>query len=297
MTTLLFGRQGQLGRELSRSLLPLDTVVAAGRDEVDLQDIPALRQFLEAKAPRVIVNAAAYTAVDKAEANEATACQVNAAAVQAMAIYARQEAVLLVHYSTDYVFDGEKTTAYCEDDATNPLNAYGRTKLSGENAILTSGCEALLFRTSWVFSSQGSNFIKTILRLARERETLNIVADQYGAPTSAELIADVTALAVSAWRRRAMTPGIYHMTAAGETTWHGLACYAIRKAMSKGVAFKVDPVQVRPITTADYPLPARRPKNSRLDTRAVSDALGLRLPDYRIYVDRAIDQLISTGYL
>lgn len=295
MTILLFGRRGQLGTELSRSLLPLDTIIAVGRNEIDLQDVSALVSFLEVKAPQLIINAAAYTAVDKAEVNESAAYQVNAAAVGAMARYAQQHAALLIHYSTDFVFDGDKISAYRESDPTNPLNAYGRTKLAGEQAVLASGCEAIIFRTSWVFSSHGTNFIKTILRLARERETLNIVADQYGAPTSAELIADVTAQAVSGWRRHALTPGIYHLTAAGETSWHSLACHVIREAKLKGVPLKVDPAQVRPIAAADYPSPARRPLNSRLDTNAISIALGLRLPDYRIHVDRAIDQLISMG--
>jgi dTDP-4-dehydrorhamnose reductase len=178
-----------------------------------------------------------------------------------------------------------------EDDATAPQSAYGRSKRAGEEAILASGCKALVFRTSWVFSVHGGNFIKTMLRLAGERDTLNVVADQFGAPTSAELIADVTALAVAAYRRGAMADGIYHLTAAGATSWHGLASYAIERAKAGGAALKVDPAQIKPIPTEAYPVPAKRPKNSRLDTSKLSAALGLQLPDWKIHVDRLIEQL------
>ncbi len=291
MKILLIGKNGQVGQELQRTLLPLGEVVALGRDGLDLGDLAAVQQVLASQAADVIVNASAYTAVDRAEADEAGAYAVNAAAVGAMAGYAQAHGALLVHYSTDYVFDGAKDGPYVEDDATAPQSAYGRSKLAGEQAILASGCKALVFRTSWVFSAHGGNFIKTMLRLAGERDSLNVVADQFGAPTSAELIADVTALAVAAYRRGALAGGIYHLTAAGATSWHGLACYAIEGAAARGASFKVDPARISPIPTEAYPVPAKRPKNSRLDTSKLCSALGLQLPDWKVHVDRLIDQL------
>jgi dTDP-4-dehydrorhamnose reductase len=291
MKILLIGKNGQVGHELQRTLLPLGEVVALGRDGLDLGDLAALKQVLAQQAADIIVNASAYTAVDRAEADEAGATAVNATAVGAMAEYAHARGALLVHYSTDYVFDGTKEAPYLEDDATAPQSAYGRSKRAGEEAILASGCKALVFRTSWVFSAHGGNFIKTMLRLAGERDSLNVVADQFGAPTSAELIADVTALAVAAHQRSALAGGIYHLTASGATSWHGLASYAIEGARARGAAIKVDPARIGPIPTEAYPLPAKRPKNSRLDTGKLSGALGLHLPDWKIHVDRLLDQL------
>jgi dTDP-4-dehydrorhamnose reductase len=291
MKILLIGKNGQVGHELQRTLLPLGELVALGRDQLDLNDLAAVKQVLASQGADVIVNASAYTAVDRAEADEAGAVAVNAAAVGVMAEYARAHGALLVHYSTDYVFDGEKAGAYVEDDATAPQSAYGRSKRAGEEAILASGCEALVFRTSWVFSAHGGNFIKTMLRLAGERDSLNVVADQFGAPTSAELIADVTALAVAAYRRGALADGIYHLTASGSTSWHGLACYAIERAKARGASFKVDPTRISPIPTEAYPVPAKRPKNSRLDNSKLSGALDLQLPDWTVHVDRLIEQL------
>lgn len=291
MKILLLGKNGQVGQELQRTLLPLGELVALGRDGLDLEDLTALQQVLVEQAADVIVNASAYTAVDRAETDERAAMAVNADAVAVMAEYARTRGALLVHYSTDYVFDGSKTAPYREDDATAPQSAYGRSKRAGEEAILASGCKALVFRTSWVFSAHGGNFIKTMLRLAGERDSLNVVDDQFGAPTSAELIADVTALALAAYRRGALATGIYHLTAAGATSWHGLASHAIGRARARGARFKVDTAQIRPIPTEAYPLPAKRPKNSRLDTSKLSGALGLQLPDWTIHVDRLIDQL------
>jgi dTDP-4-dehydrorhamnose reductase len=291
MKILLLGKNGQVGHELQQTLLPLGEVTALGRSEADMENSSILNDILHAHAPGIIVNAAAYTAVDKAEADEASACKVNAEAVGVLAAYARRNGSLLVHYSTDYVFDGKKADAYVETDKTNPQSAYGRSKRAGEEAIVHSGCNALIFRTSWVFSVHGGNFIKTILRLAKERESLNIVADQFGAPTSAELIADVTALAIAGYRHRAMPGGIYHLTAAGKTSWHGLACHVVDRALVNGASIKVNPEQVRPILTEEYPVPARRPKNSLMNTNALSSALGLHLPDWKIHADRIIDQL------
>lgn len=291
MKILLIGKNGQVGQELQRTLLPFGELVALGRDSVDLSDIAAVNRVLAQQAADVIVNASAYTAVDRAESDEAGAAAVNAAAVGAMAEYARAHGALLVHYSTDYVFDGAKAEPYVESDATGPQSAYGRSKLAGEEAILASACKALVFRTSWVFSAHGGNFIKTMLRLAGERDSLNVVADQFGAPTSAELIADVTALAIAAYRRGALADGIYHLTAAGSTSWHGLASYAIARARAHGASIKVEAAQICPIPTEAYPLPAKRPKNSRLDTNKLSRALDLQLPDWTLHVDRLIDQL------
>ncbi len=291
MKILLIGKNGQVGRELQRTLLPLGEVVALGRDALDLGNQAALKQMLESQAAGIIVNASAYTAVDRAEADEAGANAINATAVGLMAEYARAHGALLVHYSTDYVFDGDKAGPYVEDDATAPRSAYGRSKCAGERAIVASGCKALVFRTSWVFSAHGGNFIKTMLRLAGERDSLNVVADQVGAPTSAELIADVTALALAAYCRGVLADGIYHLTASGATSWHGLASYAIACARDRGAVLKVEPAQICPIPTEAYPLPAKRPKNSRLDTSKLSGALGLQLPDWKVYVDRLIEQL------
>jgi dTDP-4-dehydrorhamnose reductase len=295
MKILLFGKNGQVGHELRRTLLPLGEVVALGRSDADLEDLAGLKKALHAHAPSIIVNATAYTAVDKAEGDEATATKINAEAVAVLAGYARDNNALLVHYSTDYVFDGEKAGAYVETDVTNPQSAYGRSKRAGEETIKQSGCNALVFRTSWVFSSHGGNFIKTMLRLAKERENLNVVADQFGAPTSAELIADVTSLAIAGYRKGLLSGGIYHLTAAGKTSWHGLACHVIERALANGAALKLESARIRAIPTEEYPVPAKRPKNSLMNTSALSTALGLQLPDWSIHVDRAVDQLTTAG--
>lgn len=291
MKILLLGKDGQVGCELQRTLLPLGEVLAFDRSQADLENLVELNHLLQAMQPDLIVNAAAYTAVDKAETNEAIAYRVNAEAVAVMADYAAQQDILLVHYSTDYVFDGQKPSAYVETDATNPLSVYGLSKRAGEEAIQISRCNALIFRTSWVFSNHGGNFVKTILRLATERNSLNIVADQFGAPTSAELIADVTSLAIAGYRSGTIAPGIYHLTAKGETNWHGFACHIVNRATANGAALQLAPSQIQSITTEEYPVPARRPKNSRLDTALLSSRLGLQLPDWTIHVNRAIDQL------
>lgn len=295
MKILLLGRTGQVGSELQRTLLPLGDLIALSRSDADLENVGGLEDVLRNASPDVIVNATAYTAVDKAEGDEATAFKVNAEAVEVLASYCRQSGALLVHYSTDYVFDGTKQGGYVETDSPNPQSVYGRSKLAGERAIMQSGCKSLIFRTSWVFSTHGGNFIKTILRLARQRDTLNVVADQVGAPTSAELIADVTALAIAAFRSGRIAPGIYHLAPAGETTWHGLACYAIERARNHGWSLMLEPDKIIPIATEQYPLPAKRPNNSRLDTSKLREALGLRLPDWKAHVNRTIDQLTLLG--
>ncbi len=291
MKILLLGKDGQVGTELKRTLLPLGHVIALGRADHNLENLSGLSHLLNVHQPDIIVNAAAYTAVDKAESDTETAFLINANLLTILAEYAQQNKTLLVHYSTDYVFDGQKKEPYLETDSVNPQSVYGASKRAGEEAILLSGCNHLIFRTSWVFSSSGKNFIKTILQLARERDSLRIVADQYGAPTSAELIADVTALAIAGYRKKTIQNGIYHLTSAGSTNWHNLACYAVDKALNNGMLLKLTRQQIHPISTNEYPLPAKRPDNSKLDIGALSNALALHIPDWTVHVDRVINQL------
>ena len=292
MKVLLFGKDGQVGRELQRTLLPFGELITLNRQSADLQkNLPGLGALIDSAKPDLIVNAAAYTAVDKAESDAETAFRVNAEAVAIMARHAVQNDALLIHYSTDYVFDGQKQGAYLESDPTHPLGIYGLSKLKGEESILQSRCKALIFRTSWVFSSHGSNFLKTILRLAKEKKTLNVVADQIGAPTSAELIADVTALAIAGFRSGNLSSGLYHLTANGATSWHRFAGHIVDHAAANGIPLQLESSNIHAISTEDYPVPAKRPKNSRLDTALLSSRLGLQLPDWTVHVNRTIDQL------
>ena len=291
MKILLLGATGQIGNALRRTLLPLGSIVAPARPQADLADRDSLQAVLRTQAPDLIVNAAAYNAVDAAQADPAPAQRVNAEAVTILAAYARTSGALLVHYSTDYVFDGTKPAAYLETDAPHPLNEYGRSKLAGEQAIQASGCRALILRTSWIYAVHGGNFVKTVLHLARQRDELRVVADQVGAPTSAELVADVTALALAAHRRQALPDGLYHLSAAGSATWHELACRTVRQAHQQGMALRLRPEHIHAIATQDYPLPAPRPHNSRLDTQRLSAALGLALPDWTVHLDRTIECL------
>lgn len=269
MHILLFGAGGQLGGELLRTLGVLGDVTALSRDDADLGDPASLSAIVRSHRPNVVVNAAAYTAVDRAESEHELAHAVNAAAPAALARASDEVGACMVHYSTDYVFDGTKTGAYREDDATAPLSVYGRTKLDGERAVTASCARHLVFRTSWVYSARGTNFVRTILRLAAERDSLNVVADQHGTPTAAGLLAAAT---VRALRPLASAPasdarwGVYHVTAIGDTTWHGFARHIVERARSLGMPLRVAPDAVRAITTAEYPVPARRPANSRLDT-------------------------------
>ena len=289
MRLLVLGKNGQVGWELQRALAPLGEVIALGRAEADLENPAQLRNAVIAAGPGVIVNAAAYTAVDKAESEPERADRINHRAVAELAAMAAERGALLVHYSTDYVFDGRKSGPYIETDATAPRSVYGRTKLAGEAAIAASGVRHLIFRTSWVHSGRGSNFIRTMLRLAAERDSLRVVADQTGAPTSAELIADVTAQAIAA----NLASGTYHLAAAGEASWHGLARFVIAEALAAGVPLKTTPDAVAPVTTADYPTPAARPANSRLDTAKLRTALAITLPDWRDGARRSVTELIE----
>lgn len=291
MKIVLFGANGQVGRELKRSLLPHGEVIALQRAEADLCDLVNLKTVLEKASPALIVNASAYTAVDKAESEKETAMRVNADAVGVMADFAAEHNVLLVHYSTDYVFDGQKEGEYDPADSTNPQNVYGLSKLKGEENIKESGCDHLIFRTSWVYSCNGNNFIKTMLRLAKDKASLNVVADQVGAPTSAELIADITSLSLLSYYQGNLQTGLYHLAASGHTSWHGLACYAIERAANNGALHALTSKDIQPITTAEYPTPAKRPENSRLGTLKLESALNIRLPKWEVYVDRMVDQL------
>lgn len=295
MKILLLGKDGQVGQELRRALAPLGHLVAFGRDTADLRDTDGLSATLSAHQPDAIVNAAAYTAVDKAETERHEADLVNSLAVSTLASYAKAVNALLVHYSTDYVFDGAARRPYVETDAPNPLNAYGATKLAGERAIRDVDCDALIFRTSWVYSEHGQNFLKTILRLGQTRESLEVVADQHGAPTSAALVADTTALAIRRHLGGRLPGGTYHLAASGSTSWHGFAQYIVAAAAARGATLALAPERIRAISTRDYPAAAERPLNSRLDTALLSRALGLQLPTWTAHVNLALDRLIELG--
>ncbi|MDH1146518.1 dTDP-4-dehydrorhamnose reductase [Pseudomonas mosselii] len=295
MKILLLGKDGQVGWELQRSLAPLGQVVALNaRSEAfcgDLANLEGLAKTVVDIAPDVIVNAAAYTVVDKAESEPERAHLINALAVEALARAAKAIGALLVHYSTDYVFPGSGVTAWREDLPVAPLNVYGQSKLAGEQAIQASGCAHLILRTSWVYAARGSNFARTMLRLAVERDTLAVIDDQVGAPTGADLIADVTAHAVRAVRSNPELCGLYHLAAAGETTWCGYARYVLEQAAELGVELRVCAEQVKALTTDAYPTPAKRPANSRLDTRKLQQAFDLSLPDWHQGVARMLVEI------
>ncbi|MFN3810599.1 MAG: dTDP-4-dehydrorhamnose reductase [Roseateles asaccharophilus] len=290
---LLLGKNGQLGWELQRALAPLGELIALDRHEGgDLTQPDSLRATLKTHRPDVIVNAAAYTAVDKAESEPEAALQINARAPGLLAEYAAAQNALLLHYSSDYVFDGSGSAPRDEAAATGPLSVYGRSKLEGEQAIAASGCRHLILRTSWVYAARGGNFAKTMLRLAAEREQLKVIADQIGAPTGADLLADLSAHMLRATLQRPELGGLYHAVAAGETSWHAYACQVIEFARARGVALKVMPEQVLAIPTTDYPTPAQRPLNSRLSTTKLQQAFGLRLPSWQQGVERMLNEIL-----
>jgi dTDP-4-dehydrorhamnose reductase len=298
MKILLFGKGGQVGWELQRSLAPLGEVIALDHDSVGLcgnfADLAGLAATVRQVAPDVIVNAAAHTAVDKAESEPELARTSNALAPRVLADEAGRLGAWLVHYSTDYVFDGTGEAPWRESDATGPLSVYGRTKLEGEQAVARCA-RHLIFRTSWVFAARGGNFAKTMLRLARERERLSVIADQIGAPTSAELLADVTAHALRTVQTRPELAGLYHLAASGETSWHGYACHVLAQAQALAQTLKAGPADVQPITTAEYPTPAQRPANSRLDITRLQTAFGVHLPDWKIHVNRMLEETLANS--
>jgi dTDP-4-dehydrorhamnose reductase len=301
MKLLLLGANGQVGFELQRALAPLGELVCATRSgtlpgggacaRADLADVDSLDALLGDERPDVVVNAAAYTAVDRAEDDADAARLANAEGPAQLARWCHQRDALLVHYSTDYVFDGSARRPYRENDPAAPLGVYGQGKFDGEEAIRASGARHMIFRTAWVYAARGQNFLRTMLRLGRERDQLRVVADQVGAPTPARWIAGATALALARLPARAEPSrlGLFHLTAAGETSWHGFATAAFEDALSAGLMPRVPAVE--PIATSEYPTRARRPAYSRLDGRRLYDAFGLRLPDWRRGVTEVIAEL------
>jgi dTDP-4-dehydrorhamnose reductase len=292
---VLLGSGGQVGRELLGPLAACGELVACDRSRADLERPEKVIELLRQERPGVIVNAAAYTAVDRAEAEPDRARVVNATAVGKIAAEAARQDAALVHYSTDYVFDGTKEGCYTEADAPQPLSVYGSTKLEGERLIRTSGCRHWIFRTTWVYAAHGHNFVRTMLRLGRERDELRVVADQFGAPTPASLIAEVTATFVGSLTddTRAPESGLYHLAPHGEVSWHGFAAHVLAAARDRGLPLRVEVSRVQPIPTSDYPLPARRPRNSRLCTAKLEAALGRKLPDWQDEVLPVVEALVA----
>lgn len=291
---LVTGGSGQVGFELRRQLAPLGRVLAPGRQELDLTDSAAVDAWLERHTPDLIVNAAAYTAVDKAEDEPALARLLNAELPEQLAAYCAEHGKWLVHYSSDYVYSGAGERPWQEDAATAPVNTYGVTKRDGDAAVQQSGCEHLVLRTSWVYSATGSNFVKTMLRLGAERDALAVVADQVGAPTPARLIAQVTALALAPWLRTgaaAIECGVYHLAPRGEASWRNVAVATFDEAARLGRPLAITPEAVAAISTAEYPTPAARPLNSRLDVTKLERSLGVTLPDWRTQLALTVEEL------
>lgn len=297
-TILLTGANGQLGFELRRSLTVQGNVVALDRSQCDLANTASLRKLVRKLRPAAIVNAAAYTAVDRAEQELRALRAANVDGPRVLAEEAVRLGSIIVHYSTDYVFDGNKTGAYSEADSPAPLSAYGMSKLDGELAVQAAGGMHLIFRTSWLFGLYGDNFLKSIARAAKIRESLNVVADQWGAPTSATLVADITALALTRHLSRAVEPlesGVYHLSARGETTWLEYARYIVGGLRERGLELAAQPATINPITAAEYGSPARRPANSQLDSRKLAIALGIEIPNWQRDVDRVLEQLADVA--
>lgn len=295
MRILLTGKNGQVGFELQRALAPLGEITAVDHSECDLTDQQAIRRLVAKVRPDIIVNPAAHTAVDKAESEPGLAFAVNAIAPEVLGEEADRVNALVVHYCTDYVYDGTNPAFYREDDTPNPQSVYGASKLAGTQALQRATDKHLVFRTCWVFGAHGTNFAKTMLRLAAERDSLSVVADQFGAPTSAALIADVTAHIIGQYQRTDVERfpyGLYHLAAAGVTTWHGFATTVIAAAQQAGKSLKVTPEAIRPISTAEYPLPAARPANSRLGTDKLRNTFGLRLPPWQEGLNHVLRQIL-----
>jgi dTDP-4-dehydrorhamnose reductase len=279
---LLTGVNGQVGHALLSHLSDCN-LVGLSRNELDLSDVDSIRRIVREIKPDVIINPAAYTAVDKAESEPSLAYAINAAAPQALAEEAAIIGSALIHFSTDYVYDGKKKTPYVENDAVNPTSVYGKSKLAGEDAIRAVGIPHIILRTSWVYGAHGKNFLKTILRLASERDSLGIVADQIGAPTSSISIAAALKELLSKWEPENVTGGVYHFTNTGSTSWHGFACEIVKQygAMHKEPVLKVSVDDIQALTTADYPTPATRPENSCLDNNKLKESFGIVLPSWQ----------------
>lgn len=294
MKILLTGKDGQVGFELRRSLAVIGHVQAIGSADCDLSDEVAIRQAIRAYRPDVIVNSAAYTAVDRAENDAEKAHLINAHAPTVLAEEAQALNAMIVHYSTDYVFDGSKAVAYVESDIPNPLGVYGASKLAGESGVVRTCSRHLILRTSWVVGAHGGNFAKTMLRLASEKENLNVVSDQWGSPTSASYLADITAHLVRQAHKADFPFGLYHVAGAGQTNWHTYAMYVIGRARQAGWPIRVAPDAIRAITTSDYPSPTKRPANSRLDSTKLRNTFGLHVPEWQAGVDYILDQIFDT---
>ena len=301
MKILLFGKGGQVGWELQRSLAPLGELIALDRHSTDhcgdLANLPGLVATVRALRPDVIVNAAAYTAVDKAESEPELARTVNALAPGVLAQEAAKLGALLVYYSTDYVFDGSGSRPWTEADTPAPLNVYGRTKLEGEQAIQSACPHHLILRTSWVYAARGGNFAKTMLRLAQERERLTVIDDQFGAPTGADFLADVTAHAIRQLLQRPGDAGLYHLVASGETSWHGYAKHVLAQAKRAQAAIKIVATEVAAVPTSAFPTPATRPHNSRLDSARLQATFGFSLPTWQHGVDRMLAETLADANL
>jgi dTDP-4-dehydrorhamnose reductase len=297
MKILLFGKNGQVGWELQRALAPLGEVIALDADSTglsaDFSNPESLISTVREVAPHWIVNAAAHTAVDKAESEPDLARAINATAPSVLAREAAAMGAWLMHYSTDYVFDGSGSTARAEDAPTGPLGVYGATKLEGEELIRASGCQHLIFRTSWVYAARGGNFARTMLKLAQERDALKVIDDQIGAPTGADLLADLSAHAMRSVALQPQHGGTYHAVASGHTSWHGYATHVIEHARSRGVPIRVAREAIAAVPTSAFPTPARRPANSRLDTHKLRNTFGLQLPDWQSGVDRMLAEVLG----
>jgi len=295
MKILVTGKNGQVGFELMRSLAPLGQVVGVDVKECDLAQSAAIDTLLERVRPDIIINPAAYTEVDKAETQPTVAHALNAQAPKLLARYAARHNIPIIHFSTDYVFDGKKDGLYTEEDDANPSSVYGKTKWLGEEAVRKLAAKHIIIRTSWVFGSHGVNFLKTMLKLAAERDKLSVVSDQFGAPTSARMLADAVAQIVSelaepgSYRKY----GTYHVAARGETSWHGYAQVVVEKAIKLGLTLKLSPKEIKPIATKDYPMPAPRPANSRLDTTKVRTVFSVNLPKWQDEVEKVIQELVK----
>jgi dTDP-4-dehydrorhamnose reductase len=297
MKILLFGKNGQVGWELQRSLAPLGEIIALSSGSQDhcgdLTKLSGLAETVRQVKPDIIVNAAAHTAVDKAESEAELAHIINADAPGVLAHEAKALDAWLIHYSTDYVFDGSGNTPWLEADVTAPLSVYGATKLAGEQAIQASNCKHLIFRTSWVYGVRGNNFAKTMLRLAQERDSLSVINDQIGAPTGADLLADVTAHAIRTAQAQPELSDLYHLVASGETSWYGYASYVIDTAQKMGLQLKVNSESITPVPTSAFPTPAQRPKNSRLNTHKLQTSFNLTLPLWQAGVKRMLTEFIE----
>jgi dTDP-4-dehydrorhamnose reductase len=288
MNILILGGSGQVGFELQRSLATLGLITAPTRTELDLMNPQAVADYLEQAQPNLIANAAAWTAVDAAEERKEEVCRLNAGLPEQLARFAAEQGVLLVHYSSDYVYPGNGTEPWQETSATGPLSVYGQSKLEGDQAIQNSGAEHLIFRTSWVYSARGNNFMKTMLRFGRDKAGLNIVADQMGAPTPARLIAGVTALAI----HRNLKQGLYHLAPRGVTSWCGFAQEIFRLALESGEKLALEPANVAPIPTSDYPTPAKRPLNSRMTLSKLETELGVQMPDWQSQLELTLKEFL-----